>query len=585
MSTIKLPEIQKLGKRKFIKIGKRRIFLETILKRINKKRKERKLKLLKQITKTNLKTVLGELLAKEKKPKKGKKKKGKKGKVKEPVTPISLFKESLKKAKIKVKKRRGRAGVASKPKSVTERKFEAEQEALRELKTKELKKEREGLEEKVKTEESKARLTQLREANITLWISKRSRNFSKPRLLERASLLSIPPGTKPVLMRELLEAGDHLLTADFNRFNRRRGQVPPTPAQPAPAPAGQPGQQPSSSSSSSSGSFGFRRMFQTPDPSAPSSNETDISQGNFVSGSDRSGSPDIDMGNEQDLSQGDFVSGDSTSSQNLSPDIDMADDAFDNLDEVNDKKAIIASIKNINSIIRDLDTQKNKLSDDADNDDRKHEINRQRHTFHNRKVALINEYLSKYGRPSAPEFGMTEEELNQHGFGEVLQEGEGPPPDILNTSNINEIMERYPSWQGAISRDRIKQMANSNSLPKTVTFILNHDVASGEGTHWIAVHINDKSLSYFDPLANSLPADIKSDLLLLDKKMKTPHHRKLKVNRVEQQKKGSGSETCGWHSMQFLMKMLRNGGDFKKSSNYKGENDVDRLQKKFDFLF
>lgn len=68
----KLPTIETKDKRKFIKIKGKRLFLDSLLKKINKKRKQEKKRPLKSITKRNLKTALAEILFKkdDKKPKK-----------------------------------------------------------------------------------------------------------------------------------------------------------------------------------------------------------------------------------------------------------------------------------------------------------------------------------------------------------------------------------------------------------------------------------------------------------------------------------------------------------------------------------
>lgn len=68
----KLPSIQTKDKRKFIKVKGRKLFLDTLLKNINKKRKKEKKRQLKSITKRNLKNALAEFLFKKEAPRTGK---------------------------------------------------------------------------------------------------------------------------------------------------------------------------------------------------------------------------------------------------------------------------------------------------------------------------------------------------------------------------------------------------------------------------------------------------------------------------------------------------------------------------------
>ena len=65
------------------------------------------------------------------------------------------------------------------------------------------------------------------------------------------------------------------------------------------------------------------------------------------------------------------------------------------------------------------------------------------------------------------------------------------PPYPLTNFEIETFYQNEPKFNGAYSRNNLSKI-------KDVTYIINLDEHESIGTHWIALYINTKNITYFD---------------------------------------------------------------------------------------
>ena len=76
------------------------------------------------------------------------------------------------------------------------------------------------------------------------------------------------------------------------------------------------------------------------------------------------------------------------------------------------------------------------------------------------------------------------------------------PPHPLTNFEIQEYYQNEPRFNGVFSRDN---MPNNNIRPKglgstvkNAAYVINLDEYHDIGTHWVALHVNNKTATYFD---------------------------------------------------------------------------------------
>ena len=62
---------------------------------------------------------------------------------------------------------------------------------------------------------------------------------------------------------------------------------------------------------------------------------------------------------------------------------------------------------------------------------------------------------------------------------------------LLTSFEIKKYYQEKPRFNGVYSRNNLSKM-------KDETYMINHDEYESIGTHWIALHINAKNVTYFD---------------------------------------------------------------------------------------
>ena len=77
------------------------------------------------------------------------------------------------------------------------------------------------------------------------------------------------------------------------------------------------------------------------------------------------------------------------------------------------------------------------------------------------------------------------------------------PPHSLTNFEIQEYYQNEPRFNGVLSRD---------NLPNTIkngAYLINLDEYRDNGTHWVALHVNNKTIIYFDSFGvEHIPKDI-----------------------------------------------------------------------------
>ena len=66
------------------------------------------------------------------------------------------------------------------------------------------------------------------------------------------------------------------------------------------------------------------------------------------------------------------------------------------------------------------------------------------------------------------------------------------PPHPLTNFEIQEYYQNEPRFNGAFSRD------NLGSTVKNGAYVINLDEYHDIGTHWVALYVNNKTITYFD---------------------------------------------------------------------------------------
>lgn len=126
---------------------------------------------------------------------------------------------------------------------------------------------------------------------------------------------------------------------------------------------------------------------------------------------------------------------------------------------------------------------------------------------------------------------------------EALSKGRLPP---LYSDEIEDYFRNQPLFSGVIASDQIDTLPNV--IPQG--FIMNLDTSDQDGSHWVAVYINNDSIEYFDPLADPPSKEFIIDMKNKIKKMNVPYLMKFKINKIQQQH--GSSFKCGYHSIRFL---------------------------------
>ena len=77
------------------------------------------------------------------------------------------------------------------------------------------------------------------------------------------------------------------------------------------------------------------------------------------------------------------------------------------------------------------------------------------------------------------------------------------PSHPLTNFKIQKYYQNEPRFNGVFSRDNLQKI-------KDGTYIINFDEYSDIGTHWVALHVNNNNVTYFDSFGvEHIPKEIK----------------------------------------------------------------------------
>ena len=75
------------------------------------------------------------------------------------------------------------------------------------------------------------------------------------------------------------------------------------------------------------------------------------------------------------------------------------------------------------------------------------------------------------------------------------------PPNPLTNFEIQEYYQNEPRFNGVFSRDNLPNNVSPKGLGSAVkngAYVINFDEYHYIGTHWVALYVNNKTITYFD---------------------------------------------------------------------------------------
>lgn len=158
----------------------------------------------------------------------------------------------------------------------------------------------------------------------------------------------------------------------------------------------------------------------------------------------------------------------------------------------------------------------------------------------------------------------------------------------LTNLQINEYMKKYNSFLGCYASDQIDQVIKKIKPGENGSFIMNTDVSTGPGIHWVAINWTKNSLEYYDPLGDPPTEQFKEEAKKLSEAVNPNGFLRFKINHIKRQ--ANTTDTCGYHAMKFIIDRI-NGKSFAEASGFNnhrkidyvdGEKDVDKFIKHLD---
>ena len=135
-------------------------------------------------------------------------------------------------------------------------------------------------------------------------------------------------------------------------------------------------------------------------------------------------------------------------------------------------------------------------------------------------------------------------------------------------------MKPHRGYLGCIASDEIDKIIDKIQPMTSGSFIMNLDVTTGPGTHWVAVYWTPSSLEYYNPLGNAPTDKFRSDAKKLAKAINPNGFLKLKVNQIQRQ--SNDTDTCGYHAMKFIIDREK-GKSFSDATGYHDHKKDDHV--------
>ena len=82
-------------------------------------------------------------------------------------------------------------------------------------------------------------------------------------------------------------------------------------------------------------------------------------------------------------------------------------------------------------------------------------------------------------------------------------------PHPLTNFEIQAYYQNEPRFNGVFSRDNLPKRSSTKAI-KNGAYIINLDEYSDIGTHWVALYMNNKTVTYFDSFGvGHIPKEVK----------------------------------------------------------------------------
>ena len=135
------------------------------------------------------------------------------------------------------------------------------------------------------------------------------------------------------------------------------------------------------------------------------------------------------------------------------------------------------------------------------------------------------------------------------------------PAHPLTNFEIQEYYQNEPRFNGVFSRDILPNNNNNNNI-KNGAYIINLDEYHDIGTHWVALYVNNKTVTYFDYFGvEHIPKEIMK--FIIRKKIIT------NIYRIQ----AYDSIMCGYFCIGFINFMF-NGKSLTDYTNLFSPNDL-----------
>lgn len=195
--------------------------------------------------------------------------------------------------------------------------------------------------------------------------------------------------------------------------------------------------------------------------------------------------------------------------------------------------------------------------------------------------SLIDRFKSMQDNESDSENNKEEEWIEDT---DIVGSGKAKIKGLWNYE-LEQLMKKYVKYGfvGVYPIDKIKKIPiNSNN--QTISFIMNTMPENIKQGHWVSVLLTKNTLEYFDPFGYP-PSDIFITNIKSILNQWTNEPLQFKINRIKAQ--SVKTDTCGWHSIKFLIDRYH-GKSFREISKYnkligvlKSEKQINQFKKKF----
>jgi hypothetical protein len=169
--------------------------------------------------------------------------------------------------------------------------------------------------------------------------------------------------------------------------------------------------------------------------------------------------------------------------------------------------------------------------------------------------------------------------------------GAGQDGAGLSSTDIMRVMDGSKTFRGIYPVDLIKDIKLLKKEPSSA--IINTDVSSGEGKHWVAIYCDPRrrNFEYYDSFGDPPSMEMSADFAGLVKNKFAPSRNgwQMKNNLIREQ--DNSSDTCGVHAMRFIC-MREKGIPFKSATPYfrstekQAESDIEKIREmpKFEYF-